>query len=113
MARSNPPINGNVIYRQRMELGYTQARVRELTGRAGCEINEPHLSKLERGTVQRPGPPARKALREVLELTDAQMFAPCEQGHPWSAACMDHDAPREDSTAQAGPARVAKTGAAA
>jgi len=93
MPRSNPPLNGNALHQARIAKGWTQAQVSELTGRAGCQIDNSNLSKYENGLTQRPTPAARKALLEVLELTPEQLFAPCATcGQDWSTACLEHPA---------------------
>lgn len=93
MARPRPPINGDVLYRTRLERGWTQVQVEQMTGEAGYRINDSNVSKLENGKLQGFRPGARKVLCQVLGLTAEQLFAPCATcGQPWSRSCMDHAA---------------------
>jgi hypothetical protein len=109
MPRPNPPINGEVLYKARVDLGLTRLqvkaltaeRVEALTAEAGCGIDDSNLRRLELGTTAHPRPMTVKVLGEVLHLTREQMFAACAGcGNPWSAACLDHeDSPAEDDPA--------------
>jgi transcriptional regulator with XRE-family HTH domain len=93
MARPNPPINGEVLYRKRLDLGLTQLEVREQTKAVGYEVDDSNLSKYERGEICRPGPKTTRALGDVLDLTRDEMFAPCATcGQDWSETCMEHAA---------------------
>ena len=93
--RPTPPINGEVLYQARQQLGLTQIRVTERTRDAGCEIDDSNLSKLERGITRWPTIRVQQVLGRVYGLTSEQMFAPCATcGEPWSESCMEH-APAE------------------
>ena len=93
MARRTPPINGQVLYEVRLELGLTQLEVTALCKKAGYKVADSNISKLERGIIPRPTPRTRAVLLKVLKLTPGRMYAPCGTcGGDWTAACIEHPA---------------------
>jgi transcriptional regulator with XRE-family HTH domain len=111
MARPNPPVNGQILYEARLDLGLTQLQVTELTRQQGWEVNDSNLSKMERGDVRRPTPRTRKVLLKVLQLTPERMYAPCRIcKQEWSADCLKHPAPADDQHGTAGDEAAEETG---
>jgi transcriptional regulator with XRE-family HTH domain len=100
-ASTSQPVNGTAIARRREERELTRVQVSDLAAEAGYSLDDSNLSKLETGKTRYPGLEARLAITHVLGLTDEEMHAPCEHGHPWSADCLEHD------SEAASPAKVA------
>jgi hypothetical protein len=89
-SKDSRPVNGAVLSGRRTELELTRVQVSDLAAAAGYSLDDSNLSKLETGKTCYPGLEARLAITHVLGLTDEEMHAPCEHGHPWSADCLEH-----------------------